>query len=151
MTLTSPSRIPLAKEFVRLGFGDVIDDNAWFRSLEFLTEKLTTIEAQQVIPVLRQYNLFNGESVASAVGRFRGRVMGWQFGRARSPLLIVALAPWTHQIEDTPLGTLSGRRFTDMDNKKLIDELRSVFLNELNAAEFKMNGSNDLEYGAWWD
>jgi hypothetical protein len=150
MPLINPARIPAACQFVRLGFGEVIDKDATFRSLEFLTESLTTIEAQQVIPILKHYNSFNGDAVAMAIGRFKGRVMGWQFGRAGSPLLVVALAPWTHQLEDTPPRAPSGRSFTDSENKKLIDELRSVFLNDLGAEKFEMNGNNDLEYGAWW-
>jgi hypothetical protein len=151
MPLTNPSRIPLAQEFVRLGFGDTIDSACPFRSLEFLTEALTTVEAQQVIPVVKRFNAFDGEAVATAIARFRGRVMGWKFGCAGSPLLIVQLAPWTHQIEDTPPGGKSGRQHTDKENQKLLTELRDLFLLQLKADKFEMNGDVDYEYGAWWD
>ena len=151
MPLTNPHRIPLAQQFVRLGFGDTIDPSSPFRSLEFLTEALTTPEAQQVIPVVQRFNAFDGEAVGAAIGRFRGRVMGWKFGCAGSPLLIVQLAPWTHQIEDTPPRSPPGRRHSDKENRALIAELQDLFINELRADKFEMNGGDDLEYGAWWD
>ncbi len=151
MTLTDPDRIPLAQQFVRLGFGDTIDPSSSFRSLEFLTEELTTLEVQQVVPVVKQFNAFDGNTVASALGRFRGRVMGWKFGRAGSPLLIVQIAPWTHQIEDTPPDAPSGRRHTDKEIQHLLAELRDLFLNELHADKFEMNDDVGYEYGAWWD
>jgi hypothetical protein len=151
MPLTSQKRIPVAKEFVRLGFGDAIDASVPFKAQEFLTETLTTIEAEQVIPVVSQYNQFNGEAVAKAISKFQGRVMGWKFGCAGSPLLIVALAPWTHQIEDTPPRTPSGRMFTAEENAVLVSQLRNVFINQLKADKFEMNGSDEYEFGAWWD
>jgi len=73
MTRTSQRRIPVAQEFVRIGFGDAIDDNAPFYSHDFLTQELTTLEAQAVIPVVKRYNNFEGEKVATAISRFRGR------------------------------------------------------------------------------
>jgi len=151
MPITSQRRIPVAREFVRLGFGYSIDDDAPFRSLEFLTEELTTVEARAVIPVVGQFNRFDGAKVADAIERFRGRVSGWKFGAAGSPLLLVVLAPWTHQVEDTPPRGKSGRRFTPDEKATLIAELRSVFIGELHADEFEMHGSSDSVYGAWWD
>lgn len=151
MTLTSPRRIPVAREFVRIGFGDAVDDQAPFYSHEFLTQELTTTEAQAVIPVVTQYNRFSGEKVADAIGRFKGRVSGWKFGAAGSPLLLVVLAPWTHQVEDIQPGGPSGTRFTPQQRTALLDELRSMFLNELDADKFERHGDSEYVYGAWWD
>lgn len=150
MALTSQRRIPVAREFIRLGFGDTIDPAAPFYSHEFVTQELTTVEAQAVIPVVSQYNNFNGEKVAAAIGKFRGRVSGWKFGAAGSPLLLVVLAPWTHQIEDTPPGGKSGRKFTPEERAALIAELRKLFIEELDADKFEQDGSSESVYGAWW-
>jgi hypothetical protein len=150
MALTSPRRIPVAQEFVRIGFGDTIDDNAPFYSHDFLTQELTTIEMQAVLPVVKQYNNFNGEKVATAIASFKGKVSGWKFGAANSPLLIVVLAPWTHQIEDTN-PRISGARIPREEREALVAELRRVFLTELNADKFERDGDSEFVYGAWWD
>ena len=151
MALTSERRIPVAREFVRLGFGDAIDPTAPFYSHEFVTQELTTTEAQAVIPVVSQYNNFNGEKVAAAIGKFRGRVSGWKFGAAGSPLLLVLLAPWTHQVEDAKPGGKSGRKFTPEEKASLVAELRALFLDELGADKFDQDQGNESVYGAWWD
>jgi hypothetical protein len=151
MAFTNLARIPLAQQFVRLGFGEHVTPAAPFRSLEFLTQVLTTTEAQQVIPVLPQYNQFDGRAVADGLETFRGRVSGWQFGCAGSPLLIAVLAPWTHQVEETSPRAPSGRKFSDTENETLIQDLRHTFLGSLGADKFEMNGVNKYEYGAWWD
>lgn len=150
MALTSTRRIPIAQEFVRIGFGDAIDDNAPFYSHEFLTQELTTTEIQAVLPVVKQYNSFEGEKVAAAIERFRGKVSGWKFGAAGSPLLIIVLAPWTHQIEEVRPGGKSGTKFTPEQRDEILVEMRDVFLNILNADKFERNGSSEYEYGAWW-
>jgi hypothetical protein len=98
-----------------------------------------------------QYNNFNGEKVAAAIGQFRGRVSGWKFGASGSPLLLVVLAPWTHQIEDTRPGGQVGRRFTAEERISLIAELRDLFIEKLDADKFEQSGSNESVYGAWWD
>ncbi len=151
MARTAQRRIPVAQEFVRLGFGEVIDDNAPFYSHEFLTQELTTVEAQAVIPVLKRYNRFDGEKVAAAIARFRGRVSGWKFGSAGSPVLLVVLAPWTHQVEDTPPGSKSGTPFTDAERHALVKELQALFLNELGADKFDADEGSEFVFGAWWD
>lgn len=151
MAITYQPRIAVAREFVRLGFGDAIDHEAPFYSHDFLTQELTTTEAQAVIPVVAQFNNFNGEKVASAIGRFKGRVSGWKFGAAGSPLLLVVLAPWTHQVEDTKPGGASGTKFTPEQHTALVDELRSMFVNELDADKFERDGHEEYVYGAWWD
>jgi hypothetical protein len=151
MALTSPRRIPIAQEFVRIGFGDTVDDNAPFYSHEFLTQELTTTEVQAVLPIVKQYNTFEGERVAAGIERFRGKVSGWKFGAAGSPLLIAVLAPWTHQIEEVRPGGKSGTKFSPEQREALLAEMRDVFLNVLNADKFERNGDNEYEYGAWWD
>lgn len=151
MALTSRRRIPVAQEFVRIGFGDAIDDTAPFYSLHFLTQVLTTTEVQAVLPVVKQFNNFQGEKVAAAIQRFRGKVSGWKFGAAGSPLLIVVLAPWTHQLEDVKPGGKSGTKFSPEQREALLGELRRVFLDELDADKFERDGESEVEYGAWWD
>ena len=150
MAITSQRRIPVAQEFVRIGFGEAVDPQAAFYSHDFLTQELTTTEAQAVVPVLAQYNNFNGARVAKAIGRFKGRVSGWKFGAAGSPLLLVVLAPWTHQVEDSRPGGTSGTKFTSQQVQALIDELRKVFLNELSADKFERDGDSEYVWGAWW-
>ena len=140
----------MAQEFVRIGFGDAIDDNAPFYSHDFLTQELTTLEAQAVIPVVKRYNNFEGEKVATAISRFRGRVSGWKFGSAGSPLLLVVLAPWTHQVEDTPPGGKSGVKFSEAERESLVAELRAMFLDELDADRFEADGVSEYVYGAFW-
>jgi hypothetical protein len=151
MPLTSQRRIPVAQDFVRIGFGDAIDDNAPFRSLDFVTEELTTLEAQSVIPIVKQYNEFDGERVAAAIGHFRGRVRAWKFGRAGSPLLVVSLAPWTHQIEDTDPRLPSGTRYSETEVDALVAELRQMFLVQLGADIFEQVGDDKYTHQAWWD
>jgi hypothetical protein len=150
MALTSQRRIPVAQEFVRIGFGDTIDPQAPFYSHDFLTQELTTAEAQAVIPVVKQFNGFDGIKVAEAIGRFKERVSGWKFGAAGSPLLIVVLAPWTHQIEDVRPGSFSGTKFTPAQVMSLVDELRCMFLKELAADKFERDGESEYVWGAWW-
>lgn len=150
MALTFPKRIAIAKEFVRIGFGEAIDDDAAFYSHSFLTQELTTTEAREVIPVLKHYNEFDGEAVANAIGRFQGRVSGWKFGAELSPLLVVVLAPWSHQIEDTKPGSGSGRKFSEAEMASLVEDLRSMFINELKADSFEQQAGSEFSYRAWW-
>lgn len=151
MTTSSERRIAAAQQFVRLGFGDTIDDDAAFYSHHFLTQGLTTLEAQAVIPVVPQYNAFNGAKVAAALAQFRGKVTGWKFGAARSPLLIVVLPYWTHQAEEVTPGTSSGTKITPAEQAALLDEMRRVFVDVLAADKFQKNGDGSNEFGAWWD
>jgi hypothetical protein len=151
MAITSPRRIPIAQEFVRLGFGDTIDDSAPFYSHEFLTQELTTTEVQAVLPIVSQYNNFNGKQVAAGIERFRGRVSGWKFGAAGSPLLVVVLAPWSHQIEELRPGGKSGTKHTPEEREALLSKMRHFFINELQADKFEREGESEYVYGAWWD
>lgn len=151
MARTSSRRIPVAQEFVRIGFGDAIVGDAPFYSHEFLTQELTTTEMQAVLPIVKQYNSFNGEAVATAIARFKGKVSGWKFGSAGSPLLMVVLAPWTHQVEDTDPRGKSGTKFSPEEREALVAELQRVFLTELSADRFERDSSSEFIYGAWWD
>lgn len=151
MTTSSEHLIAAAQQFVRLGFGDAIDPEAAFYSHEFLTQELTTIEAQAVLPVVPQYNAFNGVKVAAALGQFRGKVKGWKFGAAQSPLLIVVLPYWTHQAEEVPPRSPSGTRITQTEQETLLAQMRSLFIDELGAEKFQQNGDSKNEFGAWWD
>jgi hypothetical protein len=161
MAITSVRRIPLAQEFVRLGFGDMaddlnigdrLDDSAVFHSQNFVTQELTTTELQAVLPLVKQFNNFSGDKVAAAIERFRGRVIAWRFGRAGSPLLIADLPYWTHQIEDTPPRAEPGGSRIDADShQSLIAEMRQVFLQELDADLFEPEDDSDHTFRAWWD
>lgn len=151
MARTSQRRIPVAKEFLRLGFGEVVNADAPFYSHHFLTQELSTEEAMAVIPVVEQYNNFNGRRVAQAIATFDGRVSGWKFGCAGSPLLVVVFAPWTHQIENTKPGGPAGRKFTEAEHAAMVEELQHLFIVELAADKFERNAKDIYEYDAWWD
>ena len=143
------SRVSAAQQFVRLGFADIVEENSEFRSLDFLTDGLTTSDVQAVLPIVTSYNEFDGEKVATAIEQFRGKVKCWRFGRAGSPLLMAALPYWSHQAESAPLGSPAGTRITNESNQALIEEMRKIFLLKLGADKFEQNGDNDHEYGAW--
>ena len=151
MARTSQRRIPFAREFLRLGFGEVVDDDAPFYSHHFLTQELSTEEAMAVIPVVEQYNKFNGQRVADAIASFNGRLSGWKFGCAGSPLLVAVLASWTGQVENTKPGGAAGRKFTAEEHEALVDELRRVLVGDLAADKFERQAESSFEYGAWWD
>jgi hypothetical protein len=150
MAITSTRRIPIAQEFVRIGFGDAIDDAAPFYSHDFLTQELTTTEVQAVLPIVKQYNNFVGEKVAAALESFRGKVGGWKFGCAGSPLLIAVLAPWTHQLEESSPRN-EGTRIPSETRRALISEMEEVFLRQLGADIFEPCDADKTEYRAWWD
>ena len=151
MAITSARRIPFAQEFVRLGFGDTIDDSAPFYSRAFLTQELTTTEVQAVLPIVTQYNAFDGARVAAGIEQFRGRVSGWKFGSAGSPLLVAVLAPWSHQVEELRPGGKSGTMFTPEELAALVAQMQHVFLAELGADKFDREAGSEYAYGAWWD
>lgn len=151
MAITSQQRIVVAKEFVRIGFGDSIDDSAWFYSLDFLTQELSTTEAQAVLPVVQQYNAFQGDKVAAALEQFRGKVTGWKFGRANSPILIAVLPYWTHQVEELRPGGKSGTRIPEEEHQALIEKLQHVFIDNLGADKFESTDDSNHEFSAWWD
>ena len=149
MKKTVAGRVEVAQQFVQLGYSDLINNEAVFRSLDFLTERLTTDEVKLVISVVPSHDAFNARIICAALDRFRGLVAGWRYGRAGSPLLMVDFAHWTHQLEDTPSHP-SGSRISEQDRDALISELRSLFLHHLGADQFEPDNV-ELSYGAWWD
>jgi hypothetical protein len=157
MAITSQRRIAAAQQFVRLGFGDAINDEAAFYGTRFLTQELTTTEAQAVLSVVPHFNEFVGETVAAGIERFRGRVSGWKFGASGtllvtgSPLLVVVLPYFTHQLEEVKPGKTGGDPISPEVHRALISEMRHVFLNELAADTFEPEGNDDHVYAAWWD
>ncbi len=150
MPITSSRRIQVAQQFVRFGFGEHVDEAAPFYSADFLTQELTTTEAQAVLSVVPKFNMFVGGSVGGAIERFRGRVRGWKFGRAGAPLLLAVLPYWTHQVEEQAQGAPAGRPVPDPEHHALIEALQRVFLDELDAQRFAPYDGTDHVFGAWW-
>lgn len=134
-----------AEAFVRLGFG--LNEGQRFQSTAFLTSFLRTTQAAPLIRLVKEYNEFNGERVAAAVEKLRGRNSGVEFGREGSPVLYIELPHWTHQREEADPG-VQGTRITDAENDKLVEELRQVFVGELKADEFGVDGRR---VRVWWD
>lgn len=135
----------VAETFVRIGFG--LNPDQRFQSTEFLTPRLRTTQAVPLLRMVKEYNEFDGERVAAAIEKLRGRVSGVQFGREGSPVLYIELPYWTHQREETmPAG--AGTKISDAENNKLVGELRKVFVDELKADEFSQSGRR---IRIWWD
>ena len=143
------SRISTAIQFVRLGYGDIID-GASFRSLNFLTDVLTTVEAQAVLGAIPDYNSFDGDKTAHAIARFRKRVSGWSIGRAGSPLIQIELPAWTHQTEEAPTKK-GGARISEAEQEQLIAELKNVFVDKLGADVFESSAHSERTIQVWWD
>ncbi|MFP8780478.1 hypothetical protein [Hydrogenophaga sp. RWCD_12] len=145
--LTLPLEVDLqvAESFVRIGFGLKKDQR--FQSYEFLTPRLRTAQAVPLIRLIKQYNGFNGERVAAAVEKLRGRISGLEFGREGSPVLYIELPHWSHQREEADT-SVQGTRITDAENDRLVEELRQVFVDELKADEF---GADGRRVRVWWD
>lgn len=135
----------VAETFVRIGFG--LNDGQRFQSTEFLTPRLRTAQAAPLIRLVKHYNEFKGESVAAALDKLRGRVSAVAFGREGSPVLYIELPYWTHQREEAQPG-IPGTKITDAESGKLVDELRQVFVGELQADEFTVNRRR---VRIWWD
>ena len=150
-----PSELPLrvdmesARQFVLLGFGANMKDGRNFQSTEFLTPRLSTQQASQLIQLVPEYRTFRGSAVASAVSKFAGRVSGVEFGREGSPVLYFDLPYWTHQREG-PVSTGKGTRISDEENAKLVGDLRSVFVGELGAEEFGEDRPKSRRIRVWW-
>jgi len=60
------------------------------------------------------------------------------------------LAPWTIHLEEKA-GAKPSTKFSPAEVESLIAELRTMFLDELDADKFERDGTNDYVYGAWWD
>lgn len=134
--------------FVKLGYGDQVQ--AEFRSLNFLTDELDTETAQAVVALVDQYNAYDGGKVAAALGRFKGRIDHYRFGRDQSPVLFIALPYWTSQREHSPDGD-RGERIDAKAHAKMVEELRKVFVDELQADEFSVDPIFDRTLRVWWD
>jgi hypothetical protein len=142
--------IKLAEQFVKLGFGPQVLGQRGFQSTEFLTPMLSTRQAAQLIQLVPQYGKdFKGAEVAKGIQRFAGRVSSVQFGREGSPVLYVELPYWSHQREG-PITKGVGSRISDEENQQLVQELRSVFVNELLAEEFSADRINNRRIRIWW-
>ncbi|MEP2650569.1 MAG: hypothetical protein ABJH06_01125 [Paraglaciecola sp.] len=135
--------------FVKLGYGDIIS-NSDFRSLDFTTECLNSDEAIAVLKLVKNYNAFQGQKVATSIEKFRGIVSCYKFGRAGSPLLVIEFPYWTHQIEQTERGK-RGERISDNEFKENLKKFRSVFENTLFADEFGFKTPDSRDIYFWWD
>jgi hypothetical protein len=135
----------VAETFVRIGFG--LNENQRFQSTEFLTPRLRTSQVTPLIRLVKNYNEFNGEHVASAVEKLRGRVSGVEFGREGSPVLYIELPYWTHQLEESSQSGI-GAKIPDDETQKFVAELRQVFVGDLKADEFSVNRRR---VRIWWD
>jgi len=124
-------------------------DNGGFQSTEFLTPPLSTKQASQLVLVVPEYGRFKGALVAEGIRRFTGRVMSIQFGREGSPVLYVQLPYWTHQREG-PITHQMGTRIPDEEHKRLVEELRKVFVDELSAEEFGPDTIDKRRIRIWW-
>lgn len=141
--------IALAEQFVKLGFGPNVLGQRGFYSTQFLTPRLSTTQAAQLVRVVTEYGNFKGKSVAEGIKRFAGRVSAVEFGREGSPVLYIHLPYWTHQREG-PLGKGAGVRIGDAEHEKLVAELRQVFVGELGAQEFGPDRPNSRTIRVWW-
>lgn len=139
----------LAKKFVTIGFGPRVLGKPGFESTQFLTPQLSTRQASELITLVPEYGQFHGAAVAEALLRFSHRVSGVQFGREGSPVLYIDLPYWTHQREG-PLSKGAGERISEEENEKLVQELRQVFVGELNAEEFSIDLIRKRTIRIWW-
>lgn len=137
--------LQVAETFVHIGYGLHKDLN--FQSTSFLTPRIRTSQASHLIRMVTSYNEFNGERVALAVEKLKGKVSGVEFGREGSPVLYIELPFWTHQREEHPLGE-TGTKISDRDTDKFIADLRRVFVDELNADELSVS---HRRVRVWWD
>ncbi len=134
--------------FVKLGYGDLFDMS--FRSLNFTTEELDTESTQSVVSLVKSYNSFDGNKIAQALSQFKGRISSYQFGREGSPVLYINLPYWTHQREGDNSNT-RGTKIEDSEFRKLLGELRQVFVNDLYCDEFDVDSIRKRTVRVWWD
>lgn len=150
MPITSTRRINVVQQFIRLGFADHLDPDAPFYSGEFLTQELTTTEAQAAMSVLPRINTFVGVQVAGGLDRFRGEVRAWKFGRAGTPVLHVLLPFWTHQVEERHAASPVGAPVQDADHRALIERLQHSLVDELDAFDFERVDETGHVWRARW-
>jgi hypothetical protein len=137
--------LQVVESFVKIGFG--LNQNQRFQSTEFLTPRLRVAQAAPLIRLVKEYNEFQGERVASAVEKFRGRVSAVEFGREGSPVLYFELPYWSHQREEAT-SDAERTKISEAENDLLVSELKSLFVTELHADEFSVNGRR---VRVWWD
>ncbi len=65
-------------------------------------------------------------------------------------MLFIALPYWTSQREHSPDGD-RGERIDAKAHAKMVDELRKVFVDELQADEFSVDPVFDRTLRVWWD
>ena len=146
-SLVVPLRVDqeVAETFVKIGYG--LNKGQRFQSYEFLTPRLRTSQAVPLIKLVKQYNEFNGELVATAVASLKGRVSGVEFGREGSPVLYLELPHWTNQREEAS-PTEKGTKIPDEQNDLLVAEVKRVFVDQLKADEFSVR---NRRVRIWWD
>ena len=153
--LPTPSKLPLevdiavAEEFVRIGFGLHLPGGKNFQSTQFLTPLLSTEQASHLIELVDEYRTFRGKQVAAAIRRLAGRVSGIEFGREGPPVVYIYLPYWTHQREG-PVALGSGTRIPDDEHARLVEELRSIFVDQLGAEEFSADRVQKRRIRIWW-
>jgi len=135
-------------DFVKIGYGDIFSKN--YRSLKFVTECLETDQIVEIIPLITEYNAFEGAKIAEAVKRFRGLVECYEFGRAKSPILHIRIPYWTHQREYYE-GPDRGVRISDEEVEKLINEFKKEFITKLHADEYGVDSIMERDVYFWWD
>ncbi|MGC4077846.1 MAG: hypothetical protein QM702_12635 [Rubrivivax sp.] len=135
----------VAETFVRIGYG--LPPGQRFQSYEFLTPRLRTRQAAPLVRLVKRYNEFDGERVAEAIEKLRGRVSGVEFGREGSPVIYLDLPYWTHQREESPPDAAQSR-IADAEHQRFVGELRRVFVEELGADEFT---EQRRRVRIWWD
>jgi hypothetical protein len=134
-----------ARTFVRLAYGQ--DRQSGFQSTLFLTPRLRTVQAEQLVRLVGDYNNFNGQKAADALLQLRGKVSGVEFGREGSPVIYIELPFWTHQREETAWSG-QGTRISDSESAALVSEIRQLFVNQLKADEFSVE---KRRVRIWWD
>lgn len=135
-------------ELLQFCYGDFFEKSV--RSLNFLTDELTTDEFQMLSALLPSYNAFDGREVGRALESYRGRIAHYKFGRSGSPLLHVSFPFWAHQREGIKRGT-EGVRISDTEIQSLMDEMILLFKTKLHADEAeRVSGSTNCIY-AWWN
>ena len=139
----------LAKKFVVIGFGSRMPGKPGFQSTQFLTPRLGTRQAAELIRLVPEYGNFRSAPVADAILKFSRRVSAIQFGREGSPVLYVNLPYWTHQ-QEGPITKGLGARIAEIDHQKLVQELRKVFVDQLHADEFDADPVNGRTIRIWW-
>jgi hypothetical protein len=62
----------------------------------------------------------------------------------------MSLPYWTHQVEEMPQGAPVGKPVSDEETLALVDELRQVFMNELDAIRFEAVDNTGHLFRAQW-